>query len=639
MALKNIIFIQIRIMAHLSKSDFKVAHTCPAKLWFKKHGFPTITDQNEYMKMLADGGFMFGKLAMLLFQEGIEITGSYNDAIAQTEQLLSTHQNITLFEPAIQINNQLVRVDVLQKLGNQINVIEVKSKSFDSTKMNDLKYWFKPDMKPYIEDIAFQTKVVKEKFPDAAVNSFLMMPDTASTSQFDDLINKFQVIDIPANPNSRYRNVDVIFTGDDVLLANVRAAYASDNLFVKLIPVNEQVNVVMPEIINAANIFIDSVLTDTRINTPLSCNCKSCEYTITDDTHPQSGFDICWGDLAKVEPHILTLGQLGNVNKRNLQNTKRAPGEKGCIDELIDNKQVSLHDIPVELVSSTKEGEQYYNDRPLYQLTQKEELILPNLKHEMSLVEYPIHFIDFETSNMCIPLHQNMRPYENVMFQWSCHTITAPGAKPVHSEWLNTTDRFPNIAFAESLKQQLGLRGTFLTWSPYENTQLKTVHDYLEQLDDPQYEELKNWLFRVVKFHEDDVTKLLDMHELVKNYYFHPIMGGRTSIKVVLPAVLKASNSSVIEAWLTEEGLYGRDANGDLINPYKLLPAPEIEVGGGKIVVREGGGAMSAYRDMLYGINKDNPEVKALYEAALKKYCKLDTLSMACIWQYWEEKI
>lgn len=626
-------------MAHLSKSDFKVAHTCPAKLWFKKHGFPTSTDQNEYMKMLADGGFMFGKLAMLLFPEGIEITGSYNEAIAQTEELLSTHQNITLFEPAIQINNQLVRVDVLQKIGNQINVIEVKSKSFDSTKMNDLKYWFKPDMKPYIEDIAFQTKVVKEKFPEAVANSFLMMPDTASTSQFDDLINKFQVIDIPANPNSRYRNVDVIFTGDDVLLANVRAAYASDNLFVKLIPVNEQVNAVMPEIINASNIFIDSVLTDTRINTPLSCNCKSCEFTVTDDTHPESGFDICWGDLAKVEPHILTLGQLGNVNKRNLQNTKRAPGEKGCIDELIDNKQVSLHDIPVELVSSTKEGEQYYNDRPLYQLTKKEELILPNLKNEMSLVEYPIHFIDFETSNMCIPLHQNMRPYENVMFQWSCHTITTPGAKPVHSEWLNTTDRFPNIAFAESLKRQLGLRGTFLTWSPYENTQLKTVYDYLAQLDDPQYEELKNWLFRVVKFHEDDVTKLLDMHELVKNYYFHPVMGGRTSIKVVLPAVLKASNSSVIEAWLSEEGLYGRDADGDLINPYKLLPAPEIEVGGGKIVVREGGGAMSAYRDMLYGINKDNAEVKALYEAALKKYCKLDTLSMACIWQYWEEKI
>ncbi len=626
-------------MAHLSKSDFKVAHTCPTKLWYKKHGFPTSTDQNEYMKMLADGGFMFGKLAMLLFPDGIEITGSYNEAITQTEELLRNHEDITLFEPAIQVNNQLIRVDILQKTGNQIKVIEVKSKSFDTTKMNEKNYWIKPDMKPYIEDVAYQTKVVREKYPNSLVNSYLMMPDTASTSQFDELINKFQAIDIPANPNSRYRNVEVIFSGDDTLLTNVREAYASDNLFVKLIPVDEQVALVMPEIIQAANVFLDSVLTDTRINTPLSCNCKGCEYTVTDDAHLQSGFEICWGALAKVEPHILTLGQLGNVNKRNLSNTRKAPGEKGCIDELIENKKVSLHDIPVELVTSTKEAEQYYNDRPLYQLTQTQELILPNLKNEMSLVEYPIHFIDFETSNMCIPLHQNMRPYENVMFQWSCHTITAPGSKPVHSEWLNVTDRFPNIAFAESLKQQLGLNGTFLTWSPYENTQLKSVYDYLEQLGDSKYDDLQNWLYRVVKFHEDDVTKLLDMHELVKNYYFHPLMGGRTSIKVVLPAILKASNSSIIESWLTEEGLFGKDANGNIINPYKLLPAPEIEIGGGKIVVREGGGAMSAYRDMLYGINKDNAQVKALYEAALKKYCKLDTLSMACIWQYWEEKI
>jgi hypothetical protein len=238
---------------------------------------------------------------------------------------------------------------------------------------------------------------------------------------------------------------------------------------------------------------------------------------------------------------------------------------------------------------------------------------------------------------MCIPLHENMRPYENVMFQWSCHTITHLGAKPIHTEWLNTSDRFPNIHFAKSLKKQLALKGTFLTWSPYENTQLKTIYNYLVALDNPEYDELKNWLNQVVSFDTDDFTKLLDMHELAKKYYFHPIMGGRTSIKVALPAVLNATKSKVIEAWLREEDLYGKNENGEIINPYNLLPTPEISVGGEKIIVKEGGGAMSAYRDMLYGINKNNAEVKALYEGALKKYCKLDTLSMACIWQHWHE--
>jgi len=625
-------------MLYLSKSDFKIAHTCPTKLWYKKHGYPTSNDENEYMKMLADGGFMFGKLAMLLFPRGIEVTGTIPEAILKTDEYLANNENIVLFEPAISINNQLVRVDVLQKIGNEIRVIEVKSKSFDSTKMNEKNYWFKPDMKPYIEDIAYQTKVVSEKFSSAIVNSFLMMPDTTAISQFDDLINKFQIITIPSLPNSKYRNVDVVYTGDEILTKKINEAYLNHTFFVKLIPVNDQVKMVMNEVIHSSNQFIKSLLLDEKIETPISCNCKNCEYTLTDNTHSKSGFEECWGELAKVEPHILNLGQLGNVNKKTLNKDRKSNGELGCIDELIKDKKVSLYDIPIELVTSNN-GVPFYNDRPFYQLTQKSELILPDLKAEMTLAEYPLHFIDFETSNMCIPLHEKMRPYENVMFQWSCHTITHPGAKPIHSEWLNTADKFPNIKFAESLKKQLGLNGTFLTWSPYENTQLKTIHDYLVELNDSNYNELINWLKRVIKFHEEDVTKLMDMHELAKKYYFHPIMGGRTSIKVTLPAILSATKSQKIATWLKEEGLYAKDLNGEIINPYYLLPATELNLDGEKIVVREGGGAMAAYRDMLYGINKDNDEVKALYEMALKKYCKLDTLSMVCIWQHWLENI
>ena len=177
-------------MAHLSKSDFKVAHTCPTKLWYKKHDFPTSTDQNEFMKLLANGGFIFGKLATLLFPEGVEIEGRMEKAIRSTEEKLATNENITLFEPAISINDQLVRVDILQKIGKVIKVIEVKSKSFDSIEaIQDNNYWFDPSnkFKPYIEDIAFQTKVVKEKFPNSEIKSFLMMPDTTAISQFDDL--------------------------------------------------------------------------------------------------------------------------------------------------------------------------------------------------------------------------------------------------------------------------------------------------------------------------------------------------------------------------------------------------------------------------------------------------------------------
>jgi hypothetical protein len=637
-------------MAHLSKSDFKVAHTCPTKLWYKKHGYPTSSDQNEFMKMLANGGFIFGKLATLLFPEGVEIEGGMEEAIRTTEEKLATNENITLFEPAISINDQLVRVDILQKIGNVIRVIEVKSKSFDSIEeIQEKNYWFDPSnkFKPYIEDIAFQTKVVKEKYPEAIVESYLMMPDKSTASIYEDLINHFTIKDKPVKANSKYRNVEVLFTGDDKILKGVGDAYKNDTLFVKLVPVDNQVAEVIDKVISCAEIFKKSILKDEKILVPLSCNCKKCEYTITDTDHAISGFDSCWGALSKVEPHILSLGQLGNINKRNLSNETRGAGEIGCIDELIQNKKTSLYDIPIELVTSKKD-KPYYNDRPLYQLSQQSELVLSGLKNELDTVKYPLHFIDFETYNMCIPVHENLRPFENIMFQWSCHTITHPGAKPIHTEWLNTIDAFPNIHFAKSLKKQLGLEGTFLTWSSYENTQLKNIYNYLDGLNDPNLSELKDWLFKVVKFEKNGETKLLDMHDLAKKYYFHPIMGGRTSIKVTLPAVLNATKSKVIKSLLEEDGLYGLDEQGKIINPYKLLIPIKINIGGEdfeftdneeegdeEIAIREGGAAMTAYYDMIYGINKDKADVKALYENALKKYCKLDTLSMVCVWEHW----
>jgi len=118
----------------LSKSNFKIAQTCATKLYYAKNQYPKNTDTNEYMAMLAEGGYMVGKLAQLLYPEGIEVkteNGS-NYAVKETEELLSTHENITLFEAGISVNNKIIRVDILRKIGNAIEIIEVKSKSIDS---------------------------------------------------------------------------------------------------------------------------------------------------------------------------------------------------------------------------------------------------------------------------------------------------------------------------------------------------------------------------------------------------------------------------------------------------------------------------------------------------------------------------
>ena len=73
----------------LSKSDFKIARTCPTKLYYKKLGFPQHED-NEYMALLARGGNMIGKLAQILYPEGIEVKTESGTkyAIEETKELL-----------------------------------------------------------------------------------------------------------------------------------------------------------------------------------------------------------------------------------------------------------------------------------------------------------------------------------------------------------------------------------------------------------------------------------------------------------------------------------------------------------------------------------------------------------------------
>ena len=100
---------------YLSKSDFKVAHDCPTKLYYKKKGYPSLNEQDLYLQHLARGGYMVGKLATLYYQSGILIdTGTdHNEAIKETKRHCQKAK-VTLFEAAIESKGKLVRVDILQ---------------------------------------------------------------------------------------------------------------------------------------------------------------------------------------------------------------------------------------------------------------------------------------------------------------------------------------------------------------------------------------------------------------------------------------------------------------------------------------------------------------------------------------------
>ncbi|UCF86141.1 MAG: DUF2779 domain-containing protein, partial [Desulfobacteraceae bacterium] len=81
--------------------------------------------------------------------------------------------------------------------------------------------------------------------------------------------------------------------------------------------------------------------------------------------------------------------------------------------------------------------------------------ISPALKDELMNVEYPVHFLDFETIGPAIPRYAGTRPYQTIPFQWSDHILCEDG-RVEHREYLCEEDKDPREEFTRSLLDVLG---------------------------------------------------------------------------------------------------------------------------------------------------------------------------------------
>ena len=202
----------------LSKSDFQLASTCSKKLLYKKQGYPTSNDANEYMEMLAKGGFFVGMMAKLMYPTGFEVMGNTNEAIQRTNEYLK-QKNCILFEAAFQSGEKLVRVDILEKKGNLVNLIEVKAKSHDT---EDDPTNQKKLLSKYIDDVAFQFNVISEAYPDFNLTAYLLMPDKSKRTSIDGLAGWFSINqsndqsdieldELPAQAKPKFNKPEVLF--------------------------------------------------------------------------------------------------------------------------------------------------------------------------------------------------------------------------------------------------------------------------------------------------------------------------------------------------------------------------------------------------------------------------------------------
>lgn len=676
---------------YLSKSRFKTALECPTKLdYVGKPEYVDTKNTNEFLKALAEGGFQVGELAKLLYPEGVEVTDPKQaDQIARTKELLE-QTDVTIFEGTVQYDDWLARIDVIVKRGNKIDLIEVKSKSYDPSLGSPDFQWrdqtaaakkktpqpLKSDMRSYLQDVAFQTMLFRMAYPEWEVSPFLVMADKSKRATIDGLNQKFKIHKEGTGKNLRSWAIPVPGTtlesiGEKVLVT---------------VPVNKFVDEIVSGTIKhpGGEAFFKTKATEwarayagkERIPPVIGKHCRNCEfYSDAPDEQRKSGFHQCWSEathksFAEIEIYrpvtdlfypgrdqIGNLISMGKLWLSSLEEEDFSSNKASKEISIIKKRQL------LQVFGQWNSDNPFFFDKALW-------------NEEATKFKFPLHFIDFEGSRPALPFVAGKRPYSQVAFQFSHHVLDADGEVVHANEFLDLTPGHdPSIDFLRALKVALCApgqeNGTVFMWHHYEKTMLRDLRSDLLELKasgnapidaDELITFVESLTIKNVGTDQEAPGEraMVDLNKLAERCFFHPDTNGRTSIKVTLPAVMKASN------WLKttySQPVYGaadgipsknfpiNGANGmtwwvaegsGAKNPYDLLPPIFTDIAqsaldggseGNEADIREGGAATTAYARMQFEDVSDT--LREATRKALLRYCELDTLAMVMIYQAW----
>lgn len=197
---------------------------------------------------------------------------------------------------------------------------------------------------------------------------------------------------------------------------------------------------------------------------------------------------------------------------------------------------------------------------------------------------YPRYYLDFETIGPPIPIWAGTRPYQGLPFQWSCHIEQADGELD-HTEFLDPSGEPPMRLLAEALLATLGQGGPVFTYTGFEKGVISGLAD--------TFPDLAVSLNAVIE-------RLVDLHKVTREHYYHPDMKGSWSLKAVLPTVAPDLRY---------------DALGE---------------------VQDGSAAGVAYLELIDPAT-DKGRRNELADA-LREYCSLDTLALVRLARFLQQK-
>ena len=148
-----------------------------------------------------------------------------------------------------------------------------------------------------------------------------------------------------------------------------------------------------------------------------------------------------------------------------------------------------------------------------------------------------------------MPIWAGTSPFQQVVFQWSCHEERTPGELS-HREFLDTSGEAPMRRAAEALLEALGDRGPIFVYHDFEKWRIMEMAAMLP--------DLKPALDAVA-------GRLVDLLRLTRDHYQHPALNGSYSLKVVLPTVDAELDHALLEE--VQDGLSAQAAYHEAADP------------------------------------------------------------------------
>ena len=146
------------------------------------------------------------------------------------------------------------------------------------------------------------------------------------------------------------------------------------------------------------------------------------------------------------------------------------------------------------------------------------------IKSRQDELVYPIYFLDFESIATPVPLFDSIAPWKQLAFQYSLHILHEDG-RLEHREYLHREASDPSAAVAKRLTEDIGPVGSIVVY--FANMERGVINALRNQF--PEYAPALKSM----------TERMWDLHPVFDKHYRHWKFGSKSSIKVVLPVLLK----------------------------------------------------------------------------------------------------